>query len=192
MANFDTSYRLLLPREGGYSNRKSDYGKETYQGISRRYWPNWKGWAIIDAIKAARGIDQDEIIHDYNLKLLVKEFYRKNFWDTMQGNSIKTQGIADVLFDSHVLMGGNGIEVAQRVLRSFGFNIAVDGVVGRQQTLPALNNVNQDAFYKKFLEARAAYHRTVAANDPSQLDNLTGWLNRVASFPALDLKKVLA
>ncbi|WP_299760856.1 glycosyl hydrolase 108 family protein [uncultured Pontibacter sp.] len=192
MANYDISYRALIPREGGYANVPGDMGKETYQGISRKFWPNWPGWALIDAIKAVRPLEQGEVIHDYNLKVLVKNFYRQSFWNTMLGNSIKNQQIADILFDSHVLMGGNGIEVAQRVLRQLGFAVDVDGVVGTKQTLPALNNVDANLFYQKFKEARKAYHIATVNAKPSQGKFLKGWLSRVDSFPDSIEKKTLA
>lgn len=191
MANFDISYRLLIPREGGYANVAGDKGGETYQGVARNFWPAWRGWAIIDAIKATRLILHGEFINDYGLKLAVKDFYRVNFWNRMMGNSIKNQQIADILFDSHVLMGGNGIKIAQRVLRALGFAVDVDGVVGTKQTLPALNNVDAETFYQRFKEARAAYHKEVVHKNPSQAKFLAGWLNRVASFPS-SLKKTIA
>ena len=60
MANFNESFNITLGYEGGYSNDPDDAGGETYKGISRRYHPGWKGWALIDELKS-KGVFIEEI-----------------------------------------------------------------------------------------------------------------------------------
>lgn len=191
MANFEEAYSIMLRNEGGYSNIAADKGGETYKGIARNFWPNWSGWAIIDGIKAVRKINWNEEIQDTNLKLSVKNFYKVNFWNKMSGSAIQDQFIANVLFDSFVLMGGNAVKMAQRLLTYNGYTLLIDGALG-PKTLNAINTVNQEFFYHAFLAARKEYHEARAKSDVSQLQFLKGWLARVDKFPAYLKKKALA
>ncbi|HBF18469.1 MAG TPA: hypothetical protein DDW81_00145 [Cryomorphaceae bacterium] len=51
MADFEWAYRHTSNKEGGYVNDPSDYGRETYRGISRRWHPYWEGWKIVDEVR---------------------------------------------------------------------------------------------------------------------------------------------
>jgi len=95
MADFNEAIKKVLQSEGGYSNDPLDKGGETYEGISRKNWPNWKGWELIDAgIRNSEELDED-----------VMSFYKENFWDEISGDNINIQQIADLLVDSAVNEG---------------------------------------------------------------------------------------
>jgi lysozyme family protein len=191
MANFDITYRIIMANEGGYSNVSTDSGKETYRGISRRWHPTWQGWAIIDSIKTVRTIKQNEVLDIYELKILVKNFYRA-LWRRMLGDQLKTQEIADIMFDFFVLVDDDAVKMAQRIASSLGRYATVDGKMG-QQTLNAVNSLNQQYFYDMYRKARETFHRNVAAsNAATGAPNLKGWLNRLAKFPGAIEKKTLA
>ena len=40
-----------MEHEGGYVDDRDDRGGETYRGISRNNFPDWKGWKKIDGFK---------------------------------------------------------------------------------------------------------------------------------------------
>ena len=42
---------MVLKHEGGYANVSGDLGGETYRGISRKNFPSWNGWEIVDEKK---------------------------------------------------------------------------------------------------------------------------------------------
>lgn len=43
--------KKLLEVEGGYACDPNDKGGETIFGVSRKYNPNWPGWAVVDSYK---------------------------------------------------------------------------------------------------------------------------------------------
>ena len=47
----------VIETEGGLKliNVKNDRGKQTYAGISRRFWPNWDGWKLVDRGRSGQG-----------------------------------------------------------------------------------------------------------------------------------------
>lgn len=104
MSNFKIAIVKILSSEGGYSNDPDDTGGETYRGISRKFWPKWTGWAVIDSAKKRAGfpanLKSTNILGD-----AVMNFYRFNFWDAIGGDSIKNQSISNMLVDSAVNEG---------------------------------------------------------------------------------------
>ncbi|MCX8017479.1 MAG: hypothetical protein N2690_06240, partial [Rhodocyclaceae bacterium] len=94
MADFLYAFERMIRNEGGYVLHKVPYdrGGMTYAGISRRNWPDWSGWRDIDA-----GRDPEAET--------VRDFYRVNFWTPIQGDAIRSQSIAQTLFDFAVNAG---------------------------------------------------------------------------------------
>ncbi len=104
MATFRIAMNLVSPNEGGWVNDSDDTGKETYCGIARAFWPNWEGWKIVDSLKNKHGIPVGYKQH-VDLAALVDSFYRKNFWDKVDGDSIASQAIANQVMDAAVNEG---------------------------------------------------------------------------------------
>lgn len=105
MASYLLAKQKTGKNEGGYANVTNDSGGETYCGISRVWWPKWKGWKIIDAIKANRKIKRYEYIHDPVLEQLVDDFYKATFWDVLKADDIDDQEVAERLYDFGVTSG---------------------------------------------------------------------------------------
>ena len=112
MANFDKAIDPVLASEGyiqkygksGYVNDKDDAGGETIAGISRKNWPHEVIWLYVDAAKKRTGFPR-ALAYDLNVRAMILDFYRRNFWDPIHGDSIKQQVIADLLIDKAVLEG---------------------------------------------------------------------------------------
>lgn len=114
MADFLTAYHKTGGFEGGWNHIKGDTGGETYCGIARNHWKNWKGWSIIDGKKP---IKTGTIFKIPELDALVKSFYKANFWDVVGGDSIEDQSIANTLYDFGVNAGtGRSIKNLQSAL----------------------------------------------------------------------------
>ena len=80
MALFEKALLKTSAHEGGYVNDPTDRGGETYRGISRKFYPDWPGWEVVDdALAQGREVP--------NMDLLVQRFYKKNYWDVFGGNS---------------------------------------------------------------------------------------------------------
>jgi lysozyme family protein len=104
MAFYKIAIAKVLLAEKGYSKDPQDVGGETYDGISRCFFPSWKGWKIVDEYKNKMGFPIN-LRDSVALNTMVKEFYKINFWDKIKGDSIKNQSIANLLVDSAVNEG---------------------------------------------------------------------------------------
>jgi lysozyme family protein len=104
MADYKKAIEKVLKTEGGYVNDKNDKGGETYKGISRKNWPDWEGWEIIDREKKNKNFPKslDSLVF---LQDAVLKFYKVIFWDKVWGDKINLQSVAEKLFDSAVNEG---------------------------------------------------------------------------------------
>ena len=163
MHNFDIALKQVLKYEGKYSNNPKDSGGETIYGISRKWYPKWVGWKLVD-----RGIHEGA-----DIDILVSKFYKEIYWDKLHLDHIVDINIAGTLFNFSVNIGKR--KLVMKVQRILGTTI--DGVIG-PITLKLLNGVNPKEFlYHLFLEL-IEFYLTLAKN-PQQREFLVGWINRV-------------
>jgi lysozyme family protein len=114
MADFETAFTRTEKFEGKnvWTKIDGDSGEETWSGISRKANPKWKGWAILDKISNKKN---NQVITTTELEKLKRELYKANYWDTVWGDKIKVQEVANDLYDTAVNMGvGTSIKLAQR------------------------------------------------------------------------------
>lgn len=172
MAEFTPAYQIGRDNEGGYVNVKTDKGGETYCGISRINWPNWEGWAIIDRYKADSGgtVERGTIFHDATLESMLKQFYYRNFWSKISGDTIELQSVASYMYDWSLTSGGSRKAVQKKL------GVEPDGSFG-PVTVDKLNDMGESAL-TMLKDLRVEYYKNIVAKDPSQKVNLKGWLNR--------------
>lgn len=114
MANFDIAFKRTAQFEGGYVYDPDDNGGETYAGISRKANPKWVGWKTIDAAKKKSNFPKN-LKSDIILQTQVKTLYKTNYWNTIWGDKITNQDVANDLYDTGVNMGvAMSIKLAQR------------------------------------------------------------------------------
>jgi len=83
----------VIPNESlKHTNIPGDPGRETFAGISRRYQPNWTGWAHVDAG------------HDEIALALAYQWYEAR-WKHLRCDQLTHEGLALKLFDQSVLWG---------------------------------------------------------------------------------------
>lgn len=178
MAQFKPAYVITLGHEGGYVNDPVDRGGETYKGIARKFWPDWKGWALIDDLKPKPGFPFSLNRHS-DLQELVQDFYEEHFWDALQLDRMIHQSVANELFDTAVNQGtGTAAKYLQKALNLLGNRLAVDGKVG-PITLAAANAAPQNRLFNLINILQAERYLNIVRNDPSQLRFLNGWVKRV-------------
>lgn len=170
MANFDIAFKVIIGHEGGYVNDPLDRGGETYAGITRKNYPKWEGWALIDARKP----EEDEIYED--MKPMVKEFYRTNYWSRI--GEITSQVIATFTFDWKINSGNKSIRALQSAVGT-----TPDGKLG-SVTIAAANACNESELLAKLKAARIAFYHGIVERRPSQKKYINGWVNRTNSFTA--------
>lgn len=184
MAVFEKALPGVLKHEGFYVNHPNDPGAETYAGISRKHWPNWAGWAIIDREKKEQGgkLPRNYKIQDYNLDVLIASFYKK-YWNESRAGEIQHQDTAQLYFDHAVNAGsGRAATILQRAIgRSGNLDIVIDGAIG-PKTIAAANATKPEKLYALLFEERKMYYNKLAQQNPSLAVFLKGWMNRLASF----------
>jgi lysozyme family protein len=178
MASFETAYnKYIKPSEGGYSNVAQDKGKETYAGIARNYHPNWKGWTYIDFIKRTKGeIKRNTMFPDIQFE--VDQFYG-DWWTTQRFGEIKSQEVANLLFDYNVNSSSLAIKAVQRLV-----GVPADGAMG-PATILAINKADPAKLHDALKEERRQLYLRLLREDPTQEVFRSGWMNRIAQFPSL-------
>lgn len=178
MGNFSEAYKLTGHNEGGYSNNADDHGGETYAGISRKFWPNWPGWALVDKAKAfAKSTPLINHWLDQNgIEPYVAAFYKANFWDANKLDLVKDQQLANNIYDFGV---NSGVVKAAKALQEV-LKVSNDGIIG-QQTINALNGSNARDVYNAYNGARAEFYHRLSAN-PGQLQFLKSWISRLKPY----------
>jgi len=176
MAAFEPAYKYsVVVYEGGYRNFSWD--DETYRGINYAAWPNWEGWPIIHS----RQPKYNQVYAD--LEPMVKAFYINNFWNAMNGSYVKSQQMANLVYDYFMASGGYGLKKVQMAINSIlPTPITVDGVLG-PQTINALNSSYAGAIYNAIIETRKAHYQNLLQQGILSPNDWNGIWKRITSFP---------
>lgn len=114
MADFLIAYNRTKPFEGGYVNDPDDLGGETYKGIARKANPKWEGWGIVDFHKTLPNFPRN-LETNQKLQNMMPGFYKKHYWNPFWGDKLKSQQIANEIYDQCVNLGVNrALKIAQR------------------------------------------------------------------------------
>jgi lysozyme family protein len=180
MADFNLFIPILQKIEGGYQNLSGDDGNYnslgqlvgTKFGISARFYEG--------IIKRPPTVADMKAI----TKEKARQLYKKYFWDDVQGDTLKSQSVANLIADHAVNSGESPIgTIVQRILReNFGKAIKIDGDIGII-TASLINSVNQKQLFDKIKTARANYYNGLGGQF------LTSWLNRLKNFEFVELLK---
>ena len=119
MDAFRRAFWETLMFEDGYVNDPDDSGGETRYGISKKSYPD---------------VDIFTLTIDKAMYL-----YRRDYWDVMNLNEIKSNIISSEIFDTGINMGRRAaIKIAQKALNFLGEDLIEDGIIG-PKTIFALN-----------------------------------------------------
>lgn len=108
MADFEKAFNKIIANEGGYVNDKDDKGGETFMGITRKNHPNLAIWDIIDEYIDVNGNTYGLLKYiKNNNKVMnsIKNIYKKQYWDKLLLDKVRSQSIANELFDDCVNRG---------------------------------------------------------------------------------------
>lgn len=188
---FHEALQHLLTKEGGYVNDPDDLGGETFAGISRKYYPKWEGWQIIDSLKEDYQTDSihfKDHLTSNNIYNYVISFYKNNFWDVLQLAKINNKKISMKIFEMSVNLGiPRSVSIVQSCLNIMNNDIydqiKVDNIIG-PLTINLINEVskkNKTSLLLKLLTIQQGYiYMKLVQNNPTQKVNLEGWINRLA------------
>lgn len=165
MAAFSVAFNRTMKNEGGYVLHEvvGDRGGMTFAGIARKYNSSWAGWSLVDAG------DRDSAA----LKKSVAEFYFNNYFNACGLKNIKSQAVANVVYDFAV---NAGVRTAVHLVQQ-SVGVVADGIVGAR-TLAAINTVGSDEFIARYALAKVARYAAIVNRDRSQGKFLLGWINR--------------
>lgn len=179
MDNFKNAFDRTMKSEGLYSKDPTDPGGETYRGISRRFFPSWPGWGVIDQRgPSVKGLD-----------LLTEEFYRREFWDRCSGDSLPAE-VAIEIFDSAVNCGvTRACTWLQRALNLLNRNgkeypdLVEDGKLGPGTLRTLQAHINKEGSTKILLKVmnilQGKHYLEIMQSTPTQEKYARGWLARV-------------
>lgn len=122
MADFEKAFNKIIANEGGYVDDKDDKGGETFMGITRKNHPKAAIWDIIDEYIDVNGSTYGllKYIKNNNKAMnSVKNIYKKQYWDKLLLDKIRSQSIANELFDDCVNRGVNATLKLVRKLYKF-------------------------------------------------------------------------
>jgi lysozyme family protein len=176
---------ILKRSEGGYSNLLNDKGGETYAGITRKNFPTWAGWVIIDAAKPK----QNQIIVNPKLDTLIADFYKKNFWDVLQCDKLSKyvgMNLCDFAINSGVNTAAKSFQnVINSLLPTGATTLVTDGKIGAL-TIAAATKLNQQKLNDALLDYRKKFYENIVNSNPTQRQFLRGWINRLTDFTFIE------
>ncbi len=179
MASFDIAYLPTQKIEGGYSNDKDDTGGQTVFGLTRRDWPNWGGWHVIDTLIHDNGLTKAIPMINANktLKDSVTALFKANYWQPLLADQINDQQVANQAYDTAINMG---VGIAAKFLQQVA-GVTVDLHVG-PKTIAAINAINGKDFFNKFIALRKARYDAIIAADPTQEKFKASWYSRLKPY----------
>lgn len=164
MAEFTGAFHNLLKDEGDFSNHPLDNGGATQFGITHDDLSRWRNYPV-----------SEEDVKNLTLPE-AEEIYKAWYWDTLSLDLVKSQLVAELIFNFGVNMG----VVAIAMMTQSCLGVVQDGKVG-PKTLSAINSADDNLPKNIFKAVQLRYVRIVKWN-PSQLVFLEGWINRTHKF----------
>lgn len=172
---------VVLQSEGGYSNHPMDPGKETFLGISRRYFPNWEGWRTIDRMKKARLLPS---VSDLQLRPLAIRFYEREFYNRIGGDGLGSIELATEMLDQSINLGvdraARHLQTACNFLNRNGRSwpeILVDGKIG-PTTLKTIAFAEPKHLVRVLNALQAEFYLNAIRIAPEKEEFIRGWLDR--------------
>jgi len=174
MADFERFLPKLLKFEGGFVSNPADPGGATNKGVTLQTFRD----CSLQLLGLAPSLDNLRALTDVQAGVI----YKLRHWDTLRGDEIRHQALAEILVDFHVNAGRNAIVTLQAVLNEItSAALAEDGAFG-DATFAALCAADAPTLYVRLRSARIAYYTRLAAARPTLQTFLKGWLNRVNAF----------
>lgn len=162
---FEKALSDVLKNEGGYVNDPDDHGGATNYGITMKTLSDFLGHTVNEH-------DVQSISMD-----VVREIYKKNYWDRLKLDLVKNETLAALLFDQAVNRGTR--TVAEQIQKIVG--VTVDGMMG-PLTIKSINAYNQKKLIINFIKVSQDSYIRIALSNHKQMKFLTSWINRTHKF----------
>lgn len=111
MAQFNIAFRRTNRFEGFYANDPKDTGGETLYGISRKKGASFpEFWRLVDEYKKKPNFPNN-MKAEPRFKQMIEGWYKRNYWDPQKLDEIRSQPLANQIYDIAVNKG-NGVAVS--------------------------------------------------------------------------------
>ncbi len=179
MAYFDPVYNLTLKHEGGFQqfpNDSANYvnGKliGTNKGISAEgYYAYYKKVPTVQDMK--------------NLTFeQAKAIYKKNYWDKINGDKIKNQSVAELMFQFIIGSGASQLSDLKdiaNVISGKKLILSIDRAFTDAE-INIINALPSDKYWAALKAWRHAFFVRLVAKKPKLKQFLKGWQNRLDSY----------
>ena len=184
MASFKQAQEKVKVFEGGYSDEKRDRGNwicEKTGGWVKGKSPNYycpAGGKII-LVGTNHGISAPVLSTYLRRPATVsamkglsyskaQSIYKKNYWDAIGGDKLKTQSISEILYDGAVNQGTGAM--ASIVSNSLKMKV---GVPFSSTVISKINSANQAKLFKEIKDERARRYKKLGGYA------LSSWLDRL-------------
>lgn len=156
--SFENALAKTLGFEGGVSDHPLDRGGLTKWGVTQRAYDLYRN-RHGKPVRPVTDMDDGEM----------RELYREDYWAPISGDELPDR-LAEAVFDMAV---NSGVPNAKRTLQR-ALGVQADGVIG-PKTIAAAQTVSPLVF----LHRRAGFIQDVIRNNPTQVEFLEGWVNRL-------------
>ena len=183
MLNVEQIADEILAREGGFVNDPDDPGGATKFGVTihtlRRLGLDLTGDGAVDIADVKALTPQD-----------AREIFLRHYFEQPR-IALLPDALWPSVFDMYVNAGSNAVRILQRLLREMGFEIGVDGLIGRQTAEAAAQAAHPDPMVlaDAYAVARRNYYFRVADRRPasrkfarSRAGGKGGWIKRAEAF----------
>lgn len=173
----------IVNREGGFVNDPDDPGGATNFGVTihtmRRLGLDLDGDGDIDVQ------DVKQLSRNQAVDIFVRHYFNKPRIHQLP------EPVQSSVFDMYVNAGSNAVKILQRMIRSMGYDISVDGGIGPQTTRLAQAAFDEDpeSFVDAYGIARRNYYFSIADRRPAsrkyartRRGGKGGWIRRAEEF----------
>lgn len=193
MASLEIALDKRWPLEGGYQNYSTDGanfcgGQQigTNLGISAQGYAAYYGHCpTIPELQA--------LTHEQ-----AAEIYDKKFWSVINGDKIKNQSVAELMFLYEIGNPSTISDLKANANKVYGSKVIPenDNAITDSETA-IINSLDQAKFHEALKEWRRQFYYKIVSADPSKGMFLQGWLNGIEKYiyepgaGSLQKKKVL-
>ncbi len=177
--------REIVAREGGFVNDPDDPGGATKHGVTRATLARLGG--DLDRDGDVDVADVAALTEAQAADIFVQHYFQRPGIDRLP------EPLWPSVFDMYVHSGRNAVRILQRLLRRFGHDIAVDGLIGPQTAAAARAAQGEapDHLADAYGIARRNYYFRLADQRPSSRKYVRtraggkgGWITRAEAFVA--------
>ena len=180
-ADFTQANALVKKAEGGFQINPSDGGNWTggEQGSGILVGTNWGVSAPVYAKYLGRTPTEADMRG--MLQSTAQAIYRADYWDTIHGNNMDNQSVANLIYDAAINEGqGTAAIMARQTLNDLGASPKYDESKNYwdNDIIDAINKVDSEDFFNKYKSLRLQKYQ----NDPNASVFLAGWKSRLSGI----------